>query len=207
MISDASGSFGCGALSGSEWFQIKWPQSWTSIAITAKELVPIVVAAAIWDGHWSQTRICVHCDNMAVVDLLKSLTSRDTLIMQLLRCLAFYAAYYRFEIESVHVPGVKNIATDAISRNHMTLFASLHPQARRQIIPQQVLDLLIINIPDWGSPAWIRLFKHTLTMALPGPLEQSTPLDGKVCPILQNSIFAYHRILTDYLCRISFLVS
>ncbi len=40
---------------------------------------------------------------MAAVAVLKTLTSKDTLIMHLLRCLAFYAAHYGFEIESYHI--------------------------------------------------------------------------------------------------------
>ena len=35
---------------------------------------------------------------MAVVSLLKSRMSRDPLLMPMLRCLAFYAAYYSFQI-------------------------------------------------------------------------------------------------------------
>ena len=49
--SDASGSWGCGAFWGSKWFQIKWEGSWSDMHIAAKELAPVVVAAAIWGGH------------------------------------------------------------------------------------------------------------------------------------------------------------
>ncbi len=115
---------------------------------------------------------------MAVVAVLKTLTSKDTLIMHLLRCLAFYAAHYGFEIESYHIPGMQNVAADAISRNNLTVIPSLIPQAAQQIIPQAILELLVLQIPDWGSPTWTHLFKLTLTMASPPPLEPSTILAG-----------------------------
>lgn len=53
VTSDASGSFGCGAFCVPYgWFQIKWPPSWQSTHITVKELVPVVVAAAVWGSQW-----------------------------------------------------------------------------------------------------------------------------------------------------------
>ena len=47
MTSDASGTWGCGAFtSPGEWFQLKWPDSWASIHITVKELLPIIMGVA-----------------------------------------------------------------------------------------------------------------------------------------------------------------
>ena len=49
VVSDVSRSFGCGAiLLHSQWLQVEWPSSWSNVDITVKELVPIVVAAAVW---------------------------------------------------------------------------------------------------------------------------------------------------------------
>ena len=77
VVSDASGSFGCGAFNSTQdWFQLQWPDQWRSVSITAKELVLIVISAAvIWGHDWTRKSICFKCDNMAVVDLLKSGTS------------------------------------------------------------------------------------------------------------------------------------
>ena len=48
VFSDASGMFGCGAFAHHHgWFQLRWPAEWQSIHITAKELVPIVILAAV----------------------------------------------------------------------------------------------------------------------------------------------------------------
>ena len=97
VISDASGTYGCGAFSLPHgWFQLEWPEIWLPVHITAKELLPIVIAAALRGHQWKCKCICFRSDNMAVVDILKSRTSRDQLLMHLLRFLVFYAAFYRF---------------------------------------------------------------------------------------------------------------
>ena len=51
VTSDASGSWGCRAVMDSgQWFQVEWPESWSGIGITAKEMVSVVISAAVW-GH------------------------------------------------------------------------------------------------------------------------------------------------------------
>ena len=71
VYSNASGSFGCGAfVCYSLWFQICWPSSWASVNIAVKELVLVVVAAALWGHHWRGAKVCFHSDNLAVVAIL-----------------------------------------------------------------------------------------------------------------------------------------
>ena len=99
-------------------------------------------------SQWTKSRVHFFYDNMAVVAVLKTLAySLCTYIMHLLRCLAFYAA------------------ESAISRNNLTVIPSLIPQAAQQIIPQAILELLVLQIPDWGSPTWTHLFKLTTILA------------------------------------------
>ena len=69
VVSDASGSYGCGAFSlAHSWFQIEWTESWQSMG---KELAPIVVAAALWGHQWRCSCVRFRSDNMAVVSILK----------------------------------------------------------------------------------------------------------------------------------------
>ena len=169
--SDASGSFGCGALlTQSSWFQLRWPHSWDSIDITTKELLPVVLAAAVWGREWRHQSVCFHTDNMGVVAILQKRSARHPVALHLLRCLYFYAAFFRFDYVAHHVPGVVNVAADAISRNNLTLFSSLFPQAMQVSIPQPLQDLLVVQRPDWGSRHWTSLFASTLqTPSLPPP--------------------------------------
>ena len=182
VTSDASGSFGCGALSSYGWFQVQWPDSWQGISIAAKELVPVVIAAATWGRLWQRTCIRFRCDNMAVVSVLRSRTSRDRLLAHLLRCLTLYAATYRFDFVAEHIPGVHNSAADAISRNNLTLLSSLCPCSPQVQITQAVLDLLVVKRPEWGSPEWIHLWRSSLTSASPQPHTLSTGQAGADTP-------------------------
>ena len=62
--SDASGSWGCGAYWGNQWCQIPWGEwpGFASASIAAKELLPIIVATAIWGPWWKGSVVMCHCD-------------------------------------------------------------------------------------------------------------------------------------------------
>ena len=95
--------------------------------------------------------------------------STDRLLMRLLRCLLFYAVYFTFHIHSEHIPGIMNVATDALSRSNLLLFSSLGPQTPQIQVPQSVSCLLLTQMPNWGSVTWTELFKTSLTEALHNP--------------------------------------
>ena len=160
---DASGSFGCGALSSdTRWFQVQWPESWGDVDISVKEMVPIVIAAAVWGGSWHRHRVFFHSDNAAVVAIIQRRLVKHPALLHLLRCLYFYAAFYQFSYSAHHLPGVKNVAADALSRDNLLLFNSLVPQGRHTDVSQELKDLLISQQPNWGSRNWISLFRATL---------------------------------------------
>ena len=116
MYSDASGSFGCGAfcLEPSQWFQFQWPPSWLDIGIAAKELVPVVIVAALWGHQWSENHVCFHSDNEVVVYAILKHHANHLLLNQLLWCLFFYAAYFKFDYSAAHISGSLNTTADAI---------------------------------------------------------------------------------------------
>ena len=106
LTSDASGSWGCGAFAGSYWFQLKWAGHIASSHIAVKEMVPIVIAAAVWGPQWRGKTVRAQCDNAAVVTIINHGSSRDQDIMHLMRCLAFIAAKFEFHIWAQHIKGV-----------------------------------------------------------------------------------------------------
>lgn len=71
--SDASGSWGCGGIWDEKWFQVSWEEcpQFSSAPIAAKELLPILVASAIWGMQWKGLRVRCHCDNQAVVAVIR----------------------------------------------------------------------------------------------------------------------------------------
>lgn len=155
ITSDASGSWGCGAFNSSleaELLQLKWPESWSSIHITSKELIPIIIATAVWGRKWQGNVVQCMCDNVAVV----------ALVMHLLRCLFFFQAVFSLSLHAVHLPGKINIAADCLSRDNLPSFfqqvskAGTHPT----LLPEEHLNALIHYHPDWTSKNWTVWFNN-----------------------------------------------
>ena len=115
--SDASGSWGGAAIWGHLWFHFRWPNSWQNINIAAKELLPILLAAAIWGKEWTGRSVRCWSDNAAVVAVVNTRWCRDRHLMHLMRCLFFYAAHFRFGISARHIAGAENTNADALSRS------------------------------------------------------------------------------------------
>ena len=100
---DASGSFGCGAWNPTtgEWVQLEWPKmTWLMSpefqegVIAWKELMPIVLACAIWERHWIEGMVTFHCDNMAAVSVINSGTAEFRILC------TFCDAYFSYELTS-----------------------------------------------------------------------------------------------------------
>ena len=68
--------------------------------ITTKELLPLVLAAALWGRSWRGHLVQFWSDNMAVVEVLSSRTSSDPQLIQLLRCLLFFQVHFGFELRA-----------------------------------------------------------------------------------------------------------
>ena len=91
---DASGSFGCGAVAPlqEEWLQWRWsnctPDGAESVeeSILWMELFPIVLETA---RRWEESNVIIHCDNMGTVTVVNSGYSKAAPVMYLLRCLFF----------------------------------------------------------------------------------------------------------------------
>uniref|UniRef100_A0A1X7TD39 Reverse transcriptase domain-containing protein n=1 Tax=Amphimedon queenslandica TaxID=400682 RepID=A0A1X7TD39_AMPQE len=160
VYSDASGRWGCGAvcLPVGQWFQVQWPESWYSISIAAKELLPIVVSVAVWGREWAGLRVLSRCDNDAVVACLRSGSAKDPLLAHLLKILALLSALHKIQLVAVHVAGRSNGAADALSRGNSKLFFSLIPQASRapRTVPAQLLELLWDREAAWTSEDWMQ---------------------------------------------------
>ncbi len=165
--SDASGGWGCGARWECKWFQVQW-SDWPFFAnssIAAKELLPIIVAVAIWGHHWGGSVVMCHCDNEGVVATIKGGYCRDPTLAHMLRCLFYLEAKFDLWLTARHVPGVENGVADSISRNNLHLLFRLLPQARREpdLVPRGLVQRLVTDTP-WTSDVW-RTWLETLSMS------------------------------------------
>lgn len=145
LFTDASACHGFGAYLQGAWFRAGWLHhqqlnAVTGISIAWQELYAIVMAALVWGHHWSGRRILVHCDNMSVVDIWRTYTSKSRTIMALVRKLHFIAASNNFNIRISHIQGTDNSIADALSRNQMSTFRRLAPHANPTMTPLPPLN-------------------------------------------------------------------
>ena len=112
---DASGKWVCAAVCQLNWLMAIWQPIWVE---RNKELVPIVLAVAIWGHEWTDRNILVQCDNEVVVHVIRQQTSCNPALIHLLRCMHFLSAWFDINVSVEHVKGTLNSAADALSRIH-----------------------------------------------------------------------------------------
>ena len=105
-------------------------------------------------------------DITVVVAALLSKSARDPILSHLLRCLFFFEAHFQFCHVAGHIPGRLNLAADAISRNKISDFLSVFPQALPSLsmVPLPLQELVLDNALDWTSWHWSGLFRDILSM-------------------------------------------
>ena len=163
VVTDASGSWGCGGYWLPHWIAVKWPPQLRETSIQVKELVPVVIAAALWGKHWRGKLIRFRVDNMAVVEILNSLYSHNSHLMHLIRLLVFFSATYDFWFSASHISGTHNTLADALSRNNSSSFLSQVERVDPSpgLVPEALLVLLALDA-SWTSAPWRELFNITL---------------------------------------------
>ena len=131
LFTDASATRGWGAYNDGRWIQGEWTQQQLSNSIEWTELYALAVACTTWGREWSQLRILVQCDNMCVVECVRTGTSKAPAVMQLLRELFFGCAKCNFTLSAAHIASsINTIADDTLSRFHMQVFRQKAPMAR-----------------------------------------------------------------------------
>ena len=153
VYSDASGSWGCGVLTGRTWLKHQWiPGAAEAFSIAHKEFVSIIMVAAIWGGQWAGRVVQFQSDNESVVIVLNKLSSKDKQLSHLLKCIVFMAAKNNFWFTVSNIQGRNNILADAIFRNNRVLFLQQAPivmDRSPSMIPRDLPNLLYMTPPDW----------------------------------------------------------
>ena len=112
VVSDASGSWGCGAFSLPNWFNLQWSPNMQIFPIAVKELFPVVIAAAIYGNQWSGKLVHFKVDNLIIVQVLQATYSREPHLMHLVRLLVFFATHFNFWFSASHIAGSDNSLAD-----------------------------------------------------------------------------------------------
>lgn len=142
LFTDASSTVGYGAFFDNLWFAGTWDADLRGEDIAVQELYVIVLAVNTWGHRWPRRRVLFHCDNEAVVAVVRSGTSRSKRLMDLLRCLFFVCAKHHCSVSAVHIDGPSNAIADSLSRGQMDRFRQLAPCAALAPSPIQPLPTL-----------------------------------------------------------------
>ena len=97
-------------------YAISLPLGFKDYSIVYLEMVNIVVAWKVWGPMWRDARIQIHCDNVAVVQLLTSGGSRDPILSSCARNIWLLSALYNITVQFSHIAGVHNTVADLLSR-------------------------------------------------------------------------------------------
>ena len=203
VVSDALGYWRCGATCGREWFQVQWARLGCTqeYGIMAKEMLPIVVAAAVWGQKWAGSLVLARCDNMLVVATVNSGSSREKDTMHLRRCLAFLEARWSCQIKAVHIPGTDNEVADALSHNCADVAYALMQGADKEpvAVQEEVLRAVAGVQPDDG--VWDLLWPDSCHRVWPNPRGGHTELAGTGTGVQEGPTAGIGRVFM-YVCGI-----
>lgn len=119
LYTDAS-NWGYAGVFGDRWFQYQWPHTWVSQHINAREFFPIFVAVSLWGSVWAGKEIIFYSDNYAVVQVINAATTKDLLMLRILRAITLFSLQFDISIYARHIPGVHNTIADSLSRFQAT---------------------------------------------------------------------------------------
>lgn len=104
LFSDTSGSLGCGAFWGSQWFHLQQLAHFQPLSIAVKELVPVIIAAVLFGSQWRGYLIQFSMDNMNVVHVLNSTYSKDPHLMHM-----FHTFQCSWQLTSIFGSGLSTL--------------------------------------------------------------------------------------------------
>ena len=140
LFTDASGA-GFSAVFGGKWIQGRFPKEWTSVNIAIKELLPIVLAVQLWGHQMQNAKILFMSDNRSVVYVINKKTSKDPMLMELLRKLVVATMTHNIDFQAKHIPGKHNVIADLLSRFQEQKALKFAPwlQKRKTEFPMELL--------------------------------------------------------------------
>ena len=148
MYSDASRNFDLdfGAYCGPEWTYGQWDKNFMTANqpnIEFLELFGVTVAVLNWLKLFKNKRICLFCDNEAVVHMINSSSSKCKRCMALLRIVILECMVQNTRVSAKHVGTKQNGKADALSRLDFKRFRRLGPNMNQNpsSIPEKVWPL------------------------------------------------------------------
>lgn len=135
LFTDSAGGIGkgCGCYLFGKWSILQWPVEWYQSDIlkdiTFLEMIPIALSVFLWDRVFKRKKIAFHVDNLAVVTVLNSKSSKSPRVMNLLRFIVYRSMMGHFHLKAFHISSANNCVADALSRGQFQKFKELAPEA------------------------------------------------------------------------------
>jgi heptaprenylglyceryl phosphate synthase len=107
-------------------------------------MIPIALSMFLWDRVFKRKNIAFHVDNLAVVTVLDSKSSKYPRVMHLLRFIVDRSMMGHFHMKAFHILSANNCVADAISRGQFQKFKELTPEANTfsTAVPMEFWSLL-----------------------------------------------------------------
>ena len=140
---------GLGARWGNRVYAMSLPLGYLDLQIVHLEMLNILAAIRVWQDHWRDKKVCIACDNWAVVQVLNIDRTRDLTLAAIARNIQYQAAIGNIHLQVTHIPGNKNVIADLLSRwkntvNPHSLLKFHLPNFAWEEITQQNIDI------DWS---------------------------------------------------------
>ena len=124
---------GFGARCGNQVYAFPIPLGYMDLSIVHLEMLNILVALRVWNNTWKKSRVCIACDNEAVVYVLRSGRTRDLTLVAIARNIQLQVATWDINLQVNHTAGRDNHVADLLS--HWTLTED--PQVKlNNLLPQ-----------------------------------------------------------------------
>ena len=108
---------GCGGFWQGNYFHTSFPKEFNNRHhITTLEMFAVIICLKLWGRNFRGKRIQMFCDNQSVCQVVNSGRSKDEILQDCLREIAFLAAIHEFQIRMVHLDSMSNRISDCLSR-------------------------------------------------------------------------------------------
>ena len=86
------------------------------LTIVHLKMMNIVVVLRVCGRLWKHCSISVKCDNLGVVQVVKTRKTKDSFLALCVRNIWLLTASYDIALHIDHIPGCRNVITDTLSR-------------------------------------------------------------------------------------------
>ena len=122
----------------------------------------MIISCMVWSPLLKQRSTEFYCNNQGLVAAINKGSSKDAVVMHLLRCLWFFNAVFEINITATDIAGKLNNAADVLSRNQAAKFLKAYPH---MLISPTPLAPCVSTDVGLDHPKFHRLIQKTYTQA------------------------------------------